>query len=197
MNATPLESSTHLRAQCRRLSGKLTPVFKFAFPGVIITIGVICTFPGLRQRPQMSPPWLAFTWMILLLIAYWYARLKKVVAYPDHLVVGNYITETCVPYDEIDEVRVRRERGPVFVRLRLRTACRFGRTIHFLLPSTISRIESQPVVELLRQKCPQLCDRSGIWWLATLYLRPRAIRAAGRADNEGLANGKVKPTNAY
>jgi hypothetical protein len=68
------------------------------------------------------------------------------------------------------------------VRLRLRTACRFGRTIHFLLPSTISRIESQPEVELLREKCPQLCERSGSWWLATLYLRPRAIREAGRAE---------------
>ena len=185
MSARPLKGSNDLGAQYQRLTGVLTPVFKLAFPGTIIAIGVICTYADLKQGPHMSPLGLALAWTFLLLVAYWYVRLKKVVAHSDHLLVSNYITETCVPYDDIEEIRVRRVRGPIFVRLRLRTACRFGRTIHFLLPSTISRIESQREVELLREKCAHLCERSGSWWLATLYLRPPAMQIDAHADGPG------------
>jgi hypothetical protein len=171
------------RTQNPRLSSVLTPVFKLGCSATIVAIGVACTYADLRQGPVHMPPLgLALAWPFILLLAYGCLRLKKVIAHPDHLLVSNYITDTRVPYDDVEEIRARRGRSAVFVRLRLRTACRFGRTVYFLLPSTIARIESQPEVRLLRERCPQLCERSGSWWLATLYLRPRATRQGGDAE---------------
>jgi len=185
MSHTPPEYTTSVRAQPRRLSSVLTPLFKLGLSSALIAIGFACTYVYLRKGPidLCVIDWV-FPWTFILVLAHWCLRLKKVVAHSDHLVVSNCITDTRVPYDDIEEIKGYRARSAVFVRLRLRTACRYGRTIHFLLPSTLSRIESQPEVELLRQKCPQLCERSGNWCLAALYLRPRDIREAGRADEE-------------
>jgi hypothetical protein len=162
----------------RRLNSVLTPVFKFGFSAAFVAIGVVCTYEGMRQRPiDWTVLGWAFSWAFILLLAYSCLRLKKVVAHSDRLVISNYITESDIPYNDIEEIKASRGRSAVFLRLRLRIACRFGRTIHFLLPSTLAAIESQPEVQLLRDKCPHLCERSRSWWLGPLYLmRPRTIR---------------------
>lgn len=196
MSHTSQQYTTSVRAQSRRLSSVLTPLFKLGFSSALVAIGFACTYVHLRQGPiDLRFIGWVFPWAFIIVLAYWCLRLKKVVAHSDHLLVSNYITDTRVPYDDIEEIKGYRARSAVFVRLRLRTGCRYGRTIHFLLPSTISRIESQPEVELLRQKCPRLCERSGSCWLATLYLRPRATREAGRADGEGPGDDTVAPRN--
>ncbi len=116
----------------------------------------------------------AISWAFLLWLAYFCFRLKKAVARSDHLVVSNYLNQCRVPYDEIEEIGAGAGRNAVFVRLRLRSACRFGRAIHFLLPSILARIEAQPEVELLREKCPHLFEQSKRRWPPKLYLRPPA-----------------------
>jgi hypothetical protein len=192
--------SNGLCAPCQQLSGALTPVFNLGFPGVIVTILIISTFADVQRRPPQSLLGLTLAWILLLGLAFWLMRLKKVVACGGHLRISNYITATCVPYDDIEEIRVPRRRRPVFVRLRLRNACRFGRTIRFLLPSTPYMVELQPEIELLRGKCPHLCEQSGVWWFARMCLRPRAIQTRsgthqGAEDDVLSATGQRRPAN--
>lgn len=181
-HATP-EVVTSAQTQTRRLSSVLTPLFKLGVPSLVLTSVLVCNYVQLRQEPIdfRVLAWV-FPWAFALLVAYWCFRLKKVIAHCDHLTVSNYLTDTSVQYEDIEEIRGYRGRSAVFVRLRLRSACRYGRTIHFLLPSTLSRMESQPEIELLRQKCPWLIERSRNWWLATLYLRPAH---AGLGESQG------------
>jgi hypothetical protein len=189
------EGSRLAGAQNKRLSSILTPLFKLGAPSTLAAILVVCTYADVRRGAHMSLVAYAFAWALLLWVAYLFLRLKKVVAHSNHLVVSNYIRETRVPYDHIQEIRARRARWFVLVRLRLRTACRFGRTVHFVLPSTLSRVESQPEVQLLREKCPHLCERSGGWWLAMVYLlRPRPVQQEGSAHESGPGEENLTPT---
>jgi hypothetical protein len=178
-------------------------VYKLGFSATIVAVGVACTYAGLKQHPVglSIVGWvLAWTflivgwvlaWTFLLLLAYSCLRLKRVVAHSDHLLISNYITEDSVLYGDIEEIKGYRARSAVFVRLRLRIACRFGRTIHFLLPSTFAAIESQPEFQMLHEKCPQLSEPSrGSQWLETFYLRPRVIPQGGIADERGWEKKK-------
>ena len=167
----PPEPEASGQAPCRGLSRVLTPVYKLGFSATLLTIGVVCTCLQLKHRPVDSfALGLALEWAFILLLAYFCFRLKKVVAYTDRLLVSNYITHCDVPYGNIDEITGYRGRSAVFVKLRLQTACRFGCTIHFLLPSKFATIESQPEFRLLREKCPDLCEISRSRWLGRSHL---------------------------
>ena len=159
----------------RRLSSVLTPVFKFGFSATFLVIAVVWSYLTVTQAfSALSILNLALASTFVLLLAYSCLRLKRVVAHSGHLAISNYIAQTKIPYDDIEEIKGYRARSAVFVRLRLRTCCRFGRTIHFLLPSTLAGIQSQPELQLLRAKCPHLCEQSQNWWTRTLYLRPHS-----------------------
>ena len=151
----------------------LTPVFKFGFSATLVGIGVACMFMGRKQVANWPGVLgLALPGVFIPLLAYFCLRLKKVTAYSDHLVISNYVSESRVSYEDIEEIEGYRGQSAVFLRLRLRTDCRFGRTIHFLLPSTFAAIESQPEFQLLREKCPRLCKQTRNWWFGSVQLRP-------------------------
>lgn len=151
----------------------LTPVFKFGFSATLMGIGVACMFTGMRQAANWPGVLgLVLPGVFIPLLVYFCLRLKKVTAYCDYLVISNYISECSVSYDDIGEIEGYRGRSAVFLKLRLRTDCRFGRSIHFLLPSTFDAIESQPEFQLLREKCPRLCKQTHNWWFGSVQLRP-------------------------
>jgi hypothetical protein len=183
MSSRLSEYSNAAQAQSRRLSSVLTPVYKLGFSATLMAIGVVSTSMHLINGggPGIG---MAFMWIGLILVSNACFRLKKVFALSDHLLIGNYLMECRVPYDEIDEIKGYRGQSIVFVRLHLRNACRFGRTIHFLLPTKLAMVESQPEIKMLREKCPWLCQTSRSWWLGTFYLKPPAIKQ-GETDEAG------------
>lgn len=153
----------------------LTPVFKFGFSAALVGIGVACMFSGMKEAanwPEVLG--LVLPGVFIPLLVYFCLRLKKVTAYCDRLVISNYISESRVSYEDIEEIEGYRGRSAVFLKLRLRTDCRFGRTIHFLLPSTFDAIETQPEFQLLREKCPWLCKQTHNWWFGSVQLKPHS-----------------------
>lgn len=179
--------TTSLGDRIPKLSSVLTPLFKFGFSTTFIamTAGTILLLPhafaGVPDslllaiiQVSLACIQMSVACMFLLFLAYSCLRLKHVAADRDHLVIGNYFTETPVDYSDVVEIMAYRGRGLVFLRLRLQSGCSFGNAIHFLLPSTLGKIPSQPEIQLLREKCPQLTEQSRKgWWI--YYWNRRAI----------------------
>jgi hypothetical protein len=161
--------------RARRLSSVLTPVFKFGFSATLVAIGIVCMFTCMKQTPGWPGVLGLVTFEVFIAaLAYFCVRLKKVTAYCDHLVISNYLSESHVSYEDIGEIEGYRGRSAVFLKVRLRLNCRFGRTIHFLLPSTFAAIESQPEFQLLRERCPRLCKQTHNWWFGSVQLKPHS-----------------------
>lgn len=180
MSGEPATAATNLS------SSVMTPVFKLGVPPVLLGVGMIGTYEDLQRADLgIEVIALALMWGILLWMGYACVRLKKVIAYPDHLLIGNYLTHSSVPYGDIEEIKGYRWQNVVLVRLRVRHACRFGRTIHFVLPSHFGRIRLQPEFQLLQERSPHLCVVKRRWWLGALYLRPRSDDSVGSSDSAG------------
>lgn len=172
----PILSTNIENAPSRRLSSVLTPVWKVLFAGALLVTGILFTYQSAKHLPVDAGfvVGIVISWAAILWLVRFCVRLKKVMAVEDHLVVSGYFATALVPYEDIDEIKAYRGRSEVYVRLRLRNACRFGQTIHFLLPSIIASVAEQPEVQLLREKCPQLTSESKSRWRGIIYLRRSA-----------------------
>lgn len=165
------------RHNVRRLSSCiLTPAYKLGVPAALLTVAISSWHQQLNEEAFDLSILEVLTLVFILLLAYPCLRVKKVTAYSDHLVVGNYVTKAYVYYHEIEEIKGCVRGGRASVRLRLRTPCRYGRSVHFVLPSTGGGIESQPEFQLLEKKCPHLRVRVRSWWHGALYLKEPTIQ---------------------
>lgn len=83
-----------------RISSPLTPFFKFCVP--VIIVGIVCTAQAPRPLDLASFIVLGGLWAVALVFAWMNLRLKRVVAYPDHLFISGYLSGFSIGFDQID-----------------------------------------------------------------------------------------------
>ena len=144
----------------RRLSSRQTFLMKFVLPSVWLAGFIAATamlFAGTLAFEPAPPPAMKWTFLSVLLAGaaslYWFCMpLKRVELDDSALYVSNYLRETSVPLEDIDEVRENRWVNIRPVTVTFRTDTDFGNRIVFM-PTTRwwGFWREHPVVEELRR----------------------------------------------
>jgi len=119
-----------------------TYFYKRIFPALwIIGFGAFTAWLWLGNLTGRAPMPFQLRWFALLAwcggtgFLVWYSRmLKEVWLYEDQLIVSDYDTEEWVPLRQVEEVRETRFWNPKLIKLRLRSAGRWGDLIVFVAP---------------------------------------------------------------
>lgn len=123
----------------RELSSKFTPMYRWVIPGIltVVAIYVIWQFgvSGLEGRPELGSALFAVgVSVVLMVIARFYDRAKRVWLESDYITVSDYRREARMDLKDIEAVESTRLAKPERVRLRFAHPTVFGDSIVFFPP---------------------------------------------------------------
>ena len=146
----------------REVSTKYTLVYRWIIPGLltIVAIAVIWRVgsAGLRGDPDLLAALVAITTAVLLMVvARWFDRAKRVWLDAETLVISDYRRETSVDLVDIESVVATRFLKPDRVRIRFKRPTIFGDSILFFPPA---RWLSVPAAHPVADELAQLADEA-------------------------------------
>jgi hypothetical protein len=147
----------------RQISSRLTALFKFVLPGILVLSLINVGIASIRGEFLGAPPGLPIFFqpyfqplisaMLLLYTGWLFWPLKKVSIDEENLYVSNFRTVIIIPISEIDRVTEFILSEPRRVTVHLKTATDFGQKIVFLgTYRAFAFFSSHPVVTELRRQ---------------------------------------------
>lgn len=108
-------------------------------------------------------------------LAWYLARLRRVVVLDDALCVRHLFRVDRVPLENVSHFRAYQATNGVFLTLYLRSPCRFGSRVRFLSSMHFGYAQNHPDVVWLQQRCGLATQPKRGWWLLLPYLEFRSL----------------------
>jgi len=150
-----------------KLSSDITILIKTVLPALLL-LGMVggpiweVVTNGLAWELYIVVP----AWLVFGPMCFYFVRLKTVTASDEGLLVGNFVTNTCIPYCDIVAARQYHANNCTFVTLVLRNRTRFGEFVRYVAHSHFVgvRRESHPDLAVLRVKAPTMVEENFPLW---------------------------------